>query len=320
MDALAGLLDGPRARGAFVLRSILDPPWSIRIEDRAPVMLMTVMRGTAWVIQADLDPVEVNPGDVVIIRGPEPYTVADDPATPPQVIIHPDQSGTWVGGDEVSPTMDLGIRTWGSNPEGSTMLLSGTYLLDSEVSRRLLAALPTLAAVPACDATSTLINLLADEMGRDDPGQEAIIDRLLDLLFISTLRIWFSTQESEAPGWYLAHGDAVVGPVLRLMYDDPAHPWTIAMLAKEVGVSRASLARRFNDLVGEPPMRFLTSWRLALAADLLRDSDSTIGAVASQVGYSSPYSLSTAFKAANGVSPKQYRASRAPTLATAPGQ
>jgi len=272
-------------------------------------MLMTVLRGNAWVIRADIDPIEVKPGDVAIIRGPEPYTVADDPDTPPQVIIHPDQSGTWVGDDEASPTMDLGVRTWGSNPEGSTMLLSGTYLLDSEVSRRLLAALPTLVVVPACDAPSTLINLLADEMLRDDPGQEAIIDRLLDLLFISTLRVWFSTQESEAPGWYLAHGDAIVGPVLRLMYDDPAHPWTIAMLAKEVGVSRASLARRFNDLVGEPPMRFLKGWRLTLAADLLRDSDITIGAVASQVGYSSPYALSTAFKVANGVSPKQYRAS-----------
>lgn len=308
MDALAGLLEGPRARGAFVLRSVLDPPWSIRIEDRAPVTLMTVLRGNAWVIRADLDPIEVNPGDVVIVRGPEPYTVADTPATPPQVVIHPDQTGTWVGGEEDSPTMDLGVRTWGSNPEGSTMLLSGTYLLDSEVSRRLLAVLPMLVVVPGCEPTETLIKLLADEMVRDDPGQEAIIDRLLDLLLISTLRIWFSAEESKAPGWYLAQSDAVVGPVLSLMYDDPARSWTIAMLAKEVGVSRASLARRFNDLVGEPPIRFLKGWRLTLAADLLRDSDATIGAIASQVGYSSPYALSTAFKIANGVSPKQYRA------------
>lgn len=318
MDALAGLLDGPRARGAFVLRSILNPPWSLRIEDHAPITLMTMLRGTAWVVHAGVDPTPVNPGDVVIMRGPEPYTVADNPATPPQVIIHPDQTSTTVGGDEACATMDLGVRTWGNDLEGSTMMLSGTYLLDSEVSGRLLAALPTLLLVPAGRGTSPLVDLLADEMVRDDPGQAAILDRLLDSLFISVLRIWFSTPEAEAPGWFLAHGDAVVGPALRMMYDNPAHPWTIAILAEEVGVSRASLARRFTALVGEPPMKFLTGWRLALAADLLREPEHTIGSVARQVGYASPYALSTAFKRVNGVSPKQYRTSRAPTLANAP--
>src|SRR6185312_15344124 len=147
--------------------------------------------------------------------------------------------------------------------------------------------------------------------GKDDPGQEAVLDRLLDLLLIAVLRAWFARPEAEAPGWYRAHGDPVVGPALRLLQNNPAHPWTVATLAHETGVSRAALARRFNALVGEPPMAFLTEWRLTLAADLLREPGATISAVARQVGYSSPFALSTAFKRVRGVSPKEHRAAAA---------
>ena len=83
-----------------------------------------------------------------------------------------------------------------------------------------------------------------------------MLDRLLDLLLIAVLRAWFARPEAQAPGWYRAHGDPVVGPALRLLHNSPAEPWTVAGLAKEIGVSRAALARRFNELVGEPPMAY----------------------------------------------------------------
>jgi AraC-like DNA-binding protein len=130
---------------------------------------------------------------------------------------------------------------------------------------------------------------------------------LLDLLLIAVLRAWFSRPEAEAPAWYRALADPVVGTALRMLHNNPNHPWTVAELAAKTGVSRAALARRFSALVGEPPMTFLTGWRLALAADLLREPDVTVGAVARQVGYGSPYALSTAFKRARGVSPQQHR-------------
>jgi AraC-like DNA-binding protein len=94
-----------------------------------------------------------------------------------------------------------------------------------------------------------------------------------------------------------------------MMHNNPDHPWTVASLATEIGVSRAALARRFTDLVGEPPMAYLTGWRLTLAADLLREPDATVAAVARQVGYASPFALSTAFKRVRGVSPRQHRVS-----------
>jgi AraC-like DNA-binding protein len=102
-----------------------------------------------------------------------------------------------------------------------------------------------------------------------------------------------------------------------MLHDDPARPWTVAALAAAVGVSRAALARRFTTLVGEPPMVYLTGWRLALAADLLREPDATVAAVARRVGYGSPFALSAAFKRVRGVSPQQHRR-RVPAPVAAP--
>jgi AraC-like DNA-binding protein len=149
--------------------------------------------------------------------------------------------------------------------------------------------------------------LLAEEIARDEPGQTAVLDRLLDLLLIATLRTWFAGQETRTPAWYRAHGDPVVGRALRSLHHEPARAWTVASLAADAGVSRAALARRFTDLVGEPPMTYLAGWRLDLAADLLRHSDDTIGAIARRVGYGSAFALSAAFKRARGISPRGYR-------------
>jgi AraC-like DNA-binding protein len=307
MDALTGLLDGPRARGAFLLRSIMDPPWSVRVQDRAPLSLVAIMRGEAWVVPDDADPVRLVPGDVAITRGPDPFTFADDPATRPQVVIHPGQRCTTPDGKDLAQAMDLGVRTWGNDPDGSTTMLIGTYQMRGEVSRRLLEALPSVVVLPDGAWNRSLVPLLGDEIVKDDPGQEVVLDRLLDLLLISVLRTWFARPDSGAPAWYRADSDPVVGRALRMLHNNPAASWTVASLAAATGVSRAALARRFTDLVGEPPMSYLTGWRLTLAADLLREPDATVGAVARQVGYGSPFALSAAFKRVRGISPQEHR-------------
>jgi AraC-like DNA-binding protein len=307
MDALVGLLDGPRARGAFLMRTVLDPPWSLRIQDEAPLTVLAMVRGHAWIVHDDGARSRLGPGDVSIILGPEPYTVGDDPATPPQAVIHPGQRCATLDGQDLKQAMDLGVRTWGTNPDGAAMMLTGTYQLRGEISRRLLDALPRSLVLPEDAWDCPVIPLLAAEIAKDEPGQEVVLDRLLDLLLIAVLRAWFSRPEAKAPAWYQALADPVVGRALRMLHHNPAHPWTVAELAAATGLSRASLARRFTELVGEPPMAFLTGWRLALAADLLRESDATVGAVARQVGYGSSFALSTAFKRERGVSPQEYR-------------
>jgi len=307
MDAVAGLLDGPRARGAFLLRSQLDPPWSMRIADEAPLCLIAITRGEAWLLPEDGEPLRLGRGDVAVIRGPDTYVLADHAGTDPQVVILPGQRCVTPDGQDVELISYMGVRTWGNSPVGSTVMLSGTYELEGEVSRRLLRALPSLLVLPGDSWESPLPGLLADEIVKDDPGQEAVLDRLLDLLLIAVLRAWFARPDAQAPRWYRAYSDPVVGKALRLIHDDPAHRWTIAELAAEAGVSRAAFARRFTELVGEPPMTFLTDWRLSLAADLLLEPGATIGSVAYEVGYATPFALSTAFKRVRGVSPRQHR-------------
>jgi AraC-like DNA-binding protein len=308
VDVFGGLLDGPRARGAFALRAMMDPPWSIRIEDRAPLSLVSMVKGRAWVIPDDDAPVRLDAGSVAVMRGPDPYTFADDPATQAQVVIHPGQHCTTPDGQPLAQAMGLGVRSWGNSATGPTSMLIGTYERHSEIGRPLLSVLPRLVVMPAGEWNSPLVPMLSQEITRDEPGQEAVLDRLLDLLLVAVLRAWLSRHQAEAPGWYRAQGDPVAGKALRALQNDPAQPWTVATLARETGVSRATLARRFHELVGEPPMAFLTAWRLALAADLLREPGATIGAVARQVGYSSPFALSAAFKRVRGVSPKEHRA------------
>jgi AraC-like DNA-binding protein len=307
MDAIAGLLDGPRARQAFLLRAVMDPPWSMRIRDEEPLTVVAMVSGMAWVLPDDAEPAALGPGDVAVVRGPDHYTVADAPSTPPDIVIHPGQRCETRDGRPLVQSMDLGVRTWGNAADGETVMLVGTYHLDGEVSGRLLRALPPLLVLREHEWDCPVIPLLAGEIVKDDPGQEAVLDRLLDLLLIAVLRARFARPEAEAPAWYRAHQDPIVGRALRMLHHNPAHPWTVARLADEVGVSRATLARRFQELVGEPPMSFLTGWRIALAADLLREPGATIGSVAHEVGYGSPFALSTAFKRIRGVSPQQYR-------------
>ncbi|MEV0442171.1 AraC family transcriptional regulator [Streptomyces spectabilis] len=315
MDVLAGLLEGPRARGAFMIKACFEPPWAVRIADEAPVSVMIMVRGDAWIVpegpegpQGPEGPVPqlVRPGDVAIARGPDPYLVAGERDTRPFAEIRPGQACVPLNGAADDHYARFGMRAWGQ-PGGPVQMLIGTYQMQGEITARLLDALPPLLVLPTEVWDCPLTPFLAEEIGKDEPGQEVVLDRLLDLLLIAALRAWFSRPEAAAPAWYRALGDPVVGPVLRLLQDDPAHAWTVASLAAKAGVSRAALARRFTELVGEPPMTYLTGWRLALAADLLRDSEQTIAAIARKVGYGSAFALSSAFKRVYGVSPQEHR-------------
>ncbi len=310
MDVVAGLLDGPRARGAFLLRSHLRAPWGMRIEDEAPLTIVPVLRGSGWVGPVVGDTTDagehVAAGDVVLLRGPDHYVVADAPTTAPQVVVGPEPDMCRAVDGGPSPMTTLGVRSWGNDPDGETVIVTGTYPMDGEVGRRILRVLPQRVVLRRGDVDAGLVEMLAREVVEDLPGQEAVPVRLLDLLLISCLRTWLSRD--DAPGWYRADADPVVGAALRLIHHDPARAWTVDALAREVGLSRAAFSRRFTALVGEPPMAYLTGWRLDLAADLLLQPDATLASVARAVGYATPFALSAAFKRVRGVSPAAHRA------------
>jgi len=307
MDALAGLLDGPRARGAFLLRSSWSNTWALRIMAEAPLTVLAVPRGEIWITHDSGEVTPVRPGDLALTRGPDHYRVGNYPETEPTIEIHPGQDCRSLTGEPLVETMSLGVRSWGNHHDGETVMLVGAYHSFGEIGDRLIRALPPVIRLQPDQWDSALVPMLEGEVMKDHPGQIAVLDRLLDLVAVSALRAWFDRPEAEPPAWYRAQSDPVVGTALRLMQSNPAEPWTVAKLAAEVNVSRAALARQFTDLVGEPPMTFLTSWRIDLAADLLRRPDTTVGAIASQVGYSTPFALSNAFKRVRGISPQQHR-------------
>ena len=317
MDAIAGLLDGPRARRAFLLRCTMDPPWALHIRDEAPLSLVAVLRGRACFVFDGREPEWLDHGDVAILLGPDHYLFADHPATPPQAVIHPDQRCTTPDGQEIPQMRSFGVRRWGNAPDGATEVLTGTYSAEGEVSRRLLDTLPPHLVLRRGEWQTPVLGLLAAEMLRDEVGQDAVLDRLLDLLLIDAVRTYFARTEQTAPGWYRAQRDPVVAQAVRLLQESPAEAWTIGSLADQTRVSRATLARRFAEVVGQPPMEFLTEWRLTLAADLILDPRETVASVARTVGYGSPYALSAAFKRVRGVSPHEHRAAQRRPATTA---
>ncbi|WP_092624466.1 AraC family transcriptional regulator [Jiangella sp. DSM 45060] len=302
MDPLTDLLDGVRASGALIGRTVLDSRWSVRFATGAELTLVAVLDGTAWLHPLDGNPVRVGTGDIAVVRGPEPFTVAADPdARPDDAIALADYCARSAQAGAVGRTCDPGVA-------GETVVLTGTYDGAAGISERLLDALPRVLVIAEDDCACPMLDLVADEIAADRPGQQVVLDRLLDLMLVSTLRGWFDRPQASAPHWYSRLDDSPVSQALRLLHDDPGRGWTVGSLAAATGVSRALLARDFVARVGEPPMSYLAGWRLSIAADLLRETDATVESIARQVGYGSAFALSAAFKRRRGLTPSQHRA------------
>ncbi|MGR6921160.1 cupin domain-containing protein [[Actinomadura] parvosata] len=311
MDPLTDLLNGIRTTGAIFNQSTLSGAWAVRFEDGSPLALAVLVRGAAWVIPSAGGAMRLGPGDVAVLRGGAPYVIADDPAKEPDAVVRSGGRCARVGGQDASITQ--GVASWGPPESGGTVLVNGLYSVDGGRPGRLLAALPPLAVVPAGQGICPVSSAAFEDVIRPEPGQQVLLDRMLDLMLITALRAWFTRPGAQAPAWYRAHSDPVVGSALRLLEADLGHPWTVEALAAKTGVSRAALARRFTALVGQPPMSYLREQRLAEAAHLLREPGNTIAAVAGRVGFSSAFALSAAFKKAHGVSPRNHRAGTAPS-------
>ncbi|MEU0406479.1 AraC family transcriptional regulator [Streptomyces griseorubiginosus] len=307
IDPLTDLLNGVRTSGALFNQSSVTGSWAARFEDGSPLALAVLVHGSAWITPEGGVPVLLSAGDVAVLSGGAPYVIADAPGTEPNVVIRSGGRCTTPQGEELLPARipDAGARKT-AEPD-RTLLINGLYTVEAGTPSRLLAALPPLAVIEASVGTCPVSHSTFDEITRLEPGQQILLDRTMDLMLITALRAWFTRPGAQTPAWYRAHSDPVVAPALRLLRTDPAHPWTLPALAAKTGVSRAHLARRFNALVGRPPMTYLRQHRLALAADLLREPDTTLAVVAHRVGFANAFALSNAFKREHGISPSEYR-------------
>ncbi|MEE6257192.1 AraC family transcriptional regulator [Plantactinospora sonchi] len=292
-------------------------PWGQRF---APVPgaagFQVVLRGPCWLIRPDVDPVPLAVGDVLFQPHGRGHALADSPSTP---VIAPacDPRDPAVAA-RTAVVDTIGVPVSGDDTP-ATVTLCGAYELEPGRTHPLLDDLPDLVHLPAHLGRNpelrAAVDLLAAELVRPRLGTDALVPALLDTLLLYLLRTWIDEQVAAgvSTGWAAALGDPVTGTALRAMHTDPARPWTVATLAAEAGLSRAPFARRFAALLGQPPLTYLTWWRMTLAARLLRESDVPLNVVAARVGYRSEFAFGTAFKRRYGTAPGRYRRS-------APGQ
>lgn len=196
-----------------------------------------------------------------------------------------------------------------------TRFVCGFLACDKRLSRPVLDALPGMIRVsfgddPAAAWFRGLLRFGAEETLAQRPGSGIVLAKLSELLFVEAIRRYGASMPPEQTGWLAGLRDRFVGKALTLMHQDPGKAWTVDALANEVGLSRSALAQRFTELLGQPPMHYLTRWRLTVAAQRLRSDGSSIAVVAEQVGYESEAAFNRAFKREFSVPPATWRRTR----------
>jgi len=262
---------GVRAQGSLFGSSTLTPPWALHFVDGPPLTLCAVLAGGGWIVPEDRPPEPLRAGETIIVRGPATFTFVDEVGTRAEPIAcgehcaTPEQGGT---------RHRRGWHDPGSAGEtGTTTLIVGAYPVHGEIGRRLLDALPVVLRVGSGGTGDPVLDHLAAEVAVDAPGQQVVLDRLLDWLLVCSIREWFDRPGGEPPAWWTAQHDPVVGDALRLLHAEPAASWTVSSLAARTGVSRT----------------YLTRWRMTLAADLLTEPrDATLAEIAHAVGSPTP--------------------------------
>lgn len=293
-DAIAAMRLGQPSSNRLRAR---NDAWCIRLDPYDGAGFHIVLRGSCWVLPDGGDPVMLGPGDAVLLPHGTGHVLADATADP-TALARAVPFEQWR--DEI-----IGIDAQTAEFE----ILCGKYRLDRRGQHPLVEELPELIHLPSRVGDRlelrAAIDLLGRELDQRAPGSCIAVPGLLDLLLIYMVRSWM--HEHRTGIWSAALTDSVTAAALRALHTDPAAPWTNDRLAVETGVSRATLARRFTALVGQPPMGYLTWWRLTRAAALLRETGESLAAIAEQVGYATPYAFSHAFKRQFGTTPGRYR-------------
>lgn len=314
MDTLSDVLRGVKLTGAVFLHAEFSAPWCVGVPPATMVaqFLMPaaehvtryhlVTNGRCTIRPDGGAPVTLEAGDVVMLPHGESHLIGSDLHQPPASMRGLARPPGWT---------ELPLMRHGGGGEITT-LVCGFLACDPRLCRPLLAALPMLLKVnirssPAGGWIENSIRYAADQAVSPRPGGDALLAKLSEVLFVETLRAYLQTLAPERTGWLAGLRDTVVGAGLALMHARPADDWTIDKLAKEVGCSRTVLAERFTHFIGEPPAHYLTRWRLAVAADLLRSSRASLTRVAETVGYQSEAAFNRAFKREHGVPPATWR-------------
>ncbi len=296
-DPMSDALDLVRLRADFVCLSELREPWGVAFPC-GPSHLHIIQSGAVTVrLAGDAATVRADAGDILLFPCGAGHALTDQrgsPAVPLERIA-----------DAAYDPTTIRFRHGGDGAE--TRLLCCRFNFHGPYADRLLAALPPIIHVCGTpDWLDTSVRFLVMEAQNLRPGSALMISRLVDLLFVQSLRVWADRRDHDL-GWLGGISDARVGRALTAIHAAPTRRWTAHDLAGVAGLSRSAFADRFTRIVGETPIAYLSRWRLNLAADLLAGRPISIGDVARRVGYASDAAFNRAFKAQFGSSPAQFR-------------
>lgn len=298
MDALTDILRSLHLGGGVYFRCELTAPWGMDIGETPVAEFHVVARGTCWIkVVGEAEPVCLNAGDLVVFPHGHAHLFLDAPdskALLPAELI----------GDQ--PIENYGPVRYGGGGSPANVLC-GYFEFDRKARLPLMDALPPLIHIKGADATEfswlqTTINFICHETRQVRPGTEAVVNRLVEVLFTQIMRAYIEQAETP-PGILGAIADPKLGLAMNAMHRRPAHPWSVETLAQEAGMSRTAFSQHFHQLAGHPPMHYLTIWRMQKARELLATSKLSMPAIAEQVGYQSEASFGKAFKKIMGVSP-----------------
>jgi AraC-like DNA-binding protein len=328
-DALSDLLRAVRLRGAVFYYVEGDPPWvaeAPHVREIIPAIMPGtehmiefhgVVEGSCWGAIAGEPGLYLEAGDVIMFPHGHPHVMSSDeglraPVQSNDLFFSPRPPQLpytlTVKGADVSYEHFNGRTT----QKGSATLACGFLGLDARPFNPLLAALPRVLKIPGSTFgtdswVARFLGSVVKEARARRPGSEAVLERMTEMLFVDALRRYVDSLPAQQSGWLAGTRDPAVGRALSLIHEKPAQPWTLERLCEEAGLSRSSLHERFTHFIGQPPMAYLTQWRMQVAAGRLRDTNATLVEVALDVGYESEAAFSRAFKRVAGVSPGAWR-------------
>ncbi|MDX2203368.1 MAG: AraC family transcriptional regulator [Hyphomicrobiaceae bacterium] len=293
IDPLSDIIGLLRPQAVFTKGISGAGRWGVRYGDFGHPSFAVVIEGACRLAVDGQAELRLGAGDFVLLPRTPGFTMSGfEPVTPELIDPH------------VAAAATGEVRHGRQDGPPAVRILGGYFVFGNEDSGLLVSLLPKQIHVRGVERLSTLIGLLVDEAALDRPGRALVLTRLVEILLVEALRL---APGTDAPlGLLRGLGDPRLAEAIRLMHADPARPWTMANLAKEVALSRSAFFERFVRNVGVPPMEYLLAWRMALAKNLLRQQEIDIAEVAERVGYGSASTFSTAFSRYVGQPPGRY--------------